>query len=80
MAKQSKKPRDLAQMARAIVEEAVSTEEDVEEVAADQKDPAAVARGRAGGVKGGKARAKKLSPEERSAIAKRAADARWSKG
>lgn len=37
----------------------------------------AVALGRQGGLKGGKARAKKLSPKTRSAIAKKAAEARW---
>jgi hypothetical protein len=42
------------------------------------KNPHAVALGRLGGLSGGKARAAKLSPEERSAIAKRAAEARWS--
>lgn len=35
--------------------------------------------GRLGGLVGGKARAEKLSPDERKAIAKRAAEARWSK-
>jgi len=43
----------------------------------DGKDPAAVALGRKGGLKGGKARAKKLTAKERSAIAKKAANARW---
>jgi hypothetical protein len=43
------------------------------------KNPAAVALGRLGGLKGGKARAAQLSPDERSEIAKRAAQARWSK-
>lgn len=42
------------------------------------KNPAAVALGRLGGLKGGKARAEKLSPKRRSLIAKRAAEARWS--
>jgi hypothetical protein len=42
-----------------------------------RKNPAAVALGRRGGLKGGKARAEALSPEERSSIAKRAAEARW---
>jgi hypothetical protein len=41
------------------------------------KNPAAVAMGKLGGSKGGRARAKKLSPEERKAIAKKAATARW---
>ena len=42
------------------------------------KDSAAVALGRRGGLKGGKARAAKLTAAERSEIAKRAAAARWS--
>lgn len=42
-----------------------------------KKDPNAVALGRKGGKKGGKARTEKLSPEERSAIARRGAEARW---
>ena len=41
------------------------------------KNPAAVALGRLGGLKGGKARAEKLSKRERSRIATRAARARW---
>jgi hypothetical protein len=43
----------------------------------DGKDPEAVARGRKGGQKGGRARADRLTPEERSAAARRAAQARW---
>ncbi len=42
------------------------------------KNPAAVALGRMGGLKGGKARAKALSGKRRTQIAKRAAKARWS--
>lgn len=41
------------------------------------KNPAAVALGRLGGLKGGKARAEKLSSKRRIAIAKKAAQARW---
>lgn len=44
-----------------------------------EKNPAAVALGRMGGLKGGKARAAKLSPAKRKAIAKKAAKARWAK-
>lgn len=44
-----------------------------------QKNPAAVALGRLGGKKGGKARAKSLTPEQRSEIARLAAQARWKK-
>ena len=43
------------------------------------KNPAAVALGRLGGLKGGKARAEKLTPKRRKEIAKKAADARWGK-
>jgi len=70
-----KKPRDINALAAAIVDEATN-----EDLPADQvptKDPNAVALGRRGGLKGGKARAASLTPEERSAIAKRAAVARW---
>jgi len=42
-----------------------------------EKNPAAVTLGRLGGLKGGKARAEKLSPEQKKAIAKKAATARW---
>jgi hypothetical protein len=42
-----------------------------------EKNPAAVALGRMGGLKGGKARAAKLSAKKRREIAKRAAQARW---
>jgi len=45
----------------------------------DGRDAAAVALGRLGGLKGGRARAEKLSPEERRRIAARAARARWGK-
>lgn len=42
-----------------------------------RKNPAAVALGRQGGLKGGKARAAKLSAAERTSIARKAAQARW---
>jgi hypothetical protein len=44
-----------------------------------QKNPAAVELGRLGGLKGGKARASKLTPEQRKAIAQKGAAARWQK-
>lgn len=43
------------------------------------KDPKAVARGKAGGLVGGKARAEKLTAKKRSQIAKKAAKSRWNK-
>jgi hypothetical protein len=42
-----------------------------------EKNPAAVERGKLGGVKGGAARAAKMTPEERAASARKAAEARW---
>lgn len=47
--------------------------------ATQEKNPAAVALGRLGGLRGGKARAEKLSPAKRKKIAKKAALARWKK-
>jgi hypothetical protein len=46
---------------------------------AEEKNPAAVALGKLGASKGGKARAEKLTPEERKEIARKAAKARWAK-
>jgi hypothetical protein len=73
MPKRSSKPRDLNALAASIVAEATGEPVD------DGKNPAAVALGRLGGQKGGKARAAKLTPEERREIAKKAAEARWSR-
>jgi hypothetical protein len=70
-----KRPRDLNSLAASIVGDA--TDETPEQAPDDGKDPAAVALGRRGGLKGGKARAAKLTPEQRSEIAKKAAAARW---
>ena len=63
-------------MAAAIVAQSVSDEPvpDPDE----GKNPAAVELGRLGGKKGGKARAAKLTPEQRSEIARKAARTRWS--
>ena len=70
---------DFATNARRVVEQAIGEHLDgtpLEDPNAG-KNPAAVALGRLGGAKGGKARAKKLSPAKRKAIAKKAAKARW---
>lgn len=77
MPKRSSKSRDLNKLAASIVEEATSDEPVADPDAG--KDPNAVALGRKGGQKGGKARAAKLSAQQRSEIAKKAAAARWSK-
>lgn len=73
-----KRSRDFNQIAAAIVDAA--TGDEPETPAEDTRDPAAVSLGRRGGLKGGKARAAKLTPEKRSEIAKKAAAARWTKG
>lgn len=70
MAKQSKKPADLNRLAAAIVGEA--TDETPPKPESQQAQA-----GRAGGRKGGKARAKRLSAGRRREIAKAAAAARW---
>lgn len=70
-----KRPRDASQLAKFIVDRTVDRTTEPAEM--DGKNPAAVALGRLGGAKGGKARAAKLSPSRRSAIAKKAARARW---
>jgi hypothetical protein len=72
-----KRPRDVNQLAKAIVDQATSEAAPEPETTNDGKNPAAVALGRLGGLKGGKARAAKLSKAKRSAIAKKAAAARW---
>lgn len=69
--------KDTQQLARSVLDAIVP---DAEPVAAPlQKNPAAVALGRLGGLKGGKARAAALSKKKRSEIAKKAAVARWAK-
>lgn len=78
--KGKKRPRDLNKLAASILEEATSEEPTEESPPKDNdKNPAAVALGRLGGFKGGKARAKKLTPKQRSEIARTAAMARWKK-
>lgn len=91
MPKRSRKqqgPRDLNQLAHSIVaratgEESTETEEEAGNATAPDteppKDPTAVALGRKGGLKGGKARAAKLTPEQRTEAARLAAGARWKK-
>jgi hypothetical protein len=73
-----KRPRDANQLAKSIVDIATAETEDREPTPEEQgKDPAAVSLGRRGGLKGGKARAKKLTAKRRTDIAKAAAKARW---
>jgi len=74
MPKRSRMPTELNRLAAAIVGK---TTNDKQGEPVPEKDPAAVALGRRGGLKGGKARAAALSPEERKEGAQKAAAARW---
>jgi len=69
------RPRDPNQLAKAIVSLATG---ETEEILHDTgKNPYAVALGRMGGLAGGNARARALSPRKRSMIARKAANKRW---
>lgn len=75
-----KRPRDVSQLAKSIVDDATSEVEPEPELPADDgKNPAAVALGRLGGLKGGRARAKKLTKKQQSEIARKAAAVQWRK-
>ena len=75
------KDHDFATVARNVVEQAIGERLDGSPLPDSDagKNPHAVALGRLGGQKGGKARARALSPAKRKAIAKKAAQARWSR-
>lgn len=78
MPERTRKRQDVNQLATDIIAEATDTvPEAEEEPTPPPKNPNAVALGRLGGMKGGKARAAKLTAEQRSEIARRAAQARW---
>jgi hypothetical protein len=74
---------DVAQNALRVVEQAIGEplkpQRKILQIPR-KKNPAAVALGKLGGMKGGRARAAKLTPQERTDIAQRAAKARWGKG
>jgi hypothetical protein len=70
-----KRSRDPNQLGKLIVDLATGEAEDPDPD--EGKNAAAVELGRKGGLKGGKARAAKMTPEERSSAAKKAAEARW---
>jgi hypothetical protein len=73
----SKPPSDPIQAAHSILAQLIG--EEPRRLPPEPKDPAAVALGRKGGLKGGKARMASLTPEQRKASAVKAAHARWSK-
>jgi hypothetical protein len=84
MPKRSSKPEDANQAAHRTLRSVIAKADP--DAAADvtpppatpkEKDPAAVALGRRGGLKGGKARAAAMTPERRAEIARKAAAKRW---
>ena len=77
MAEKKKRPDDVNVIASQMVSD--TTRDNYGTETTKGKNPAAVALGRLGGLKGGRARAEKLSPQRRSAIARKAANSRWSK-
>jgi len=77
MPERSRKSRlDVNVLAASIVDEA-TTEKLLEDAVKEGKNPAAVYLGRMGGLKGGRARANKLTAKRRKEIAKKAAETRW---
>jgi hypothetical protein len=71
-----RRPRDPNQMGKLIVDILAG---DVQDTITEGKRDPAKRKGRAGGLKGGAARAKSLSPADRADIARTAAEARWKK-
>lgn len=76
MPKRSGKKQDLNERAFSIVQQLTGEAPKPPE---SDKNPAAVALGRLGGLKGGKARAANLTAEQRKTMARNAANSRWSK-
>jgi hypothetical protein len=72
-----KRPKDTNQLAKFIADLATGEAKEVDK--SEGKNPAAVALGRLGGLKGGKARAKALTAKKRKEIAQKAAKSRWAK-
>jgi hypothetical protein len=74
---QKRSSKDVNQIAADVLRAA--TGEPAPVTPKGEKNPAAVALGRLGGLKGGKARAASLSAEKRAKIARKAAKSRWNK-
>lgn len=71
--------KDENVLAKSMVDSIINEIESETLIQKEGKNPAAVSLGRLGGLKGGKARAKMLSADKRSEIARKAANARWKK-
>lgn len=79
MPKPIKRTRDENALAKSVVD-SILDELEQEPQPVKKKDPLAAELGRRGGLKGGKARAEKLSATQRKQIAKKAIKARWDTG
>ena len=79
MQKRSRMPRDTNQLAHKILQIAIGEDVEPEKPDDDGKNPAAVALGKLGGPKGGKARWKGVSKARRTKLAQKAANSRWRK-
>lgn len=80
MSSHPKRPRDPNQLGKAIIDIATGQKPDRDPTPEEQgKDPAAVERGRKGGLVGGKARAEKMTAAERKDAARAAVTKRWSR-
>jgi hypothetical protein len=83
MPKASEKHRDFMAVARSVAEKSIGEHMDGSPLEVEDpfagKDPAAVSRGRLGGLKGGRMRALMMAPKRRSAVARKAAKVRWGK-
>ncbi len=77
MPTRSRRPKDPAQLAYAVYLEAIGEAPPLRPEPEPEKNPAAVALGKLGGAKGGRARAAKMTPEQRSESARKAAESRW---
>jgi len=80
--RRKKRDHDFSVTAFRVVQEATEKrqpESEKEEPLSGEKNPHAVALGRLGGLKGGRARTEKLTPEQRREIARKAAQTRWAK-
>lgn len=73
------KSEDANQIAFRVVQESLRDHDEPKKPRAKRKNPAAVALGRKGGLKGGHARAASMTAAERTASARKAAEARWTK-
>ena len=70
----AKRPRDPVQLAKQVFDIAIGEAEDT--ISESKRRPS---KRRAGGIKGGKARSKSLTSEQKSAIARKASNSRWNR-